>query len=100
MTREEFLRIRATLGDRPDPPQRERAAGQMSAPCRFYAPDLPGCTVYAARPLICRLFGLVEWLPCPTSRRGAEVPDAREMMDWYGSQDLRTYAQWLKQSEP
>ena len=100
MTRSEFLRVRAALGDRPAPPQRDRAAGEMSAPCRFYDPDLPGCVVYAARPLVCRLFGLVEWLPCPIGRRGPEVDDAREMMGWYSSQDLRTHAQWLEQSEP
>lgn len=97
MTRLEFLRIRACLGDRPAPAQRQRAAGEFAAPCRFYDPSLPGCIVYPARPLICRLFGLVEWLPCPIGRRQPEAENAGAVMEWYSTQDLRTYAQWLEQ---
>ncbi len=97
MTRLEFLRIRAYLGDRAAPAQRQRAVGEFAAPCRFYDPSLPGCIVYPVRPLICRLFGLVQWLPCPIGRRQPEVENAGAIMEWYSTQDLRTYAQWLEQ---
>ena len=38
---------------------------------RFDCPHLgeQGCTVYAERPLICRLFGTTPRLPCPNGRR-------------------------------
>ncbi|WP_122333948.1 YkgJ family cysteine cluster protein [Pseudomonas amygdali] len=32
-----------------------------------------GCTVYDERPLICRLFGTTESLPCPNCRRPVEL---------------------------
>ncbi|MEW9899059.1 YkgJ family cysteine cluster protein [Chitinivorax sp. PXF-14] len=35
-----------------------------------------GCTVYAERPLICRLFGTTPRLPCPHGRRPEHYVDA------------------------
>ena len=35
-----------------------------------------GCTVYAERPLICRVFGTTPRLPCPHDRRPAVLIDA------------------------
>ena len=32
-----------------------------------------GCTVYDERPLICRLFGTTQTLPCPNGRRPVEL---------------------------
>ena len=32
-----------------------------------------GCEVYSERPLICRLFGTTQTLPCPNGRRPAEL---------------------------
>jgi hypothetical protein len=34
-----------------------------------------GCMVYEERPLVCRLFGTVEKLPCPHGRRPAKLLD-------------------------
>jgi hypothetical protein len=99
MTRAEYLRIRAALGGQPPPPQRERADGEMYAPCRFYEARLPGCLVYHARPLICRLFGLVEWLPCPIGRTAAEVEDARGIISWYSTQDVMHFDRWAERDE-
>lgn len=43
--------------------------------CPYLGPQ--GCTVYAERPLICRLFGTTPRLPCPEGCRPAEMIDAR-----------------------
>lgn len=34
-----------------------------------------GCTVYAERPLICRLFGTTQHMPCPNNRRPEDMID-------------------------
>jgi uncharacterized protein len=36
-----------------------------------------GCTVYAERPLICRVFGTTPRLPCPHGRRPAQMIDGK-----------------------
>ncbi len=36
-----------------------------------------GCTVYAERPLICRLFGTTPRLPCPVGKRPEVMIDPR-----------------------
>ncbi len=36
-----------------------------------------GCQVYAERPLICRLFGTTQHLPCPHGRRPEVMIDPR-----------------------
>jgi Fe-S-cluster containining protein len=48
--------------------------GQPGAACQFLV--LRRCTVYEARPLICRVFGAAEGLPCPHGCTPARiVPD-------------------------
>lgn len=68
--------------------------------CRFRDTELGRCTVYPVRPLVCRLFGHVEWLPCPIGRvappeRGAGL----EVMRRYTTQLLLTYEQWTERDE-
>ncbi|MBR9869058.1 MAG: YkgJ family cysteine cluster protein [Oceanospirillales bacterium] len=41
--------------------------------CVHLGPD--GCTVYAERPLICRLFGTTPTMPCPNGKRPEEMID-------------------------
>ena len=36
-----------------------------------------GCTVYEQRPLICRLFGTTQSLPCPNGRGPEQMTDTR-----------------------
>jgi Fe-S-cluster containining protein len=36
-----------------------------------------GCTVYAQRPLICRLFGTTPRMPCPNDRRPEVMIDSK-----------------------
>jgi hypothetical protein len=50
------------VGFRPSELAALRRTGVMP-PCPLLRKG--GCSVYAARPLICRLFGVVESMPCP-----------------------------------
>jgi hypothetical protein len=51
----------------------ERAAALAHWDCAHLGPH--GCTVYDERPLVCRLFGTTERLPCPHGRRPASMID-------------------------
>jgi Fe-S-cluster containining protein len=65
--------------------------------CRFRNVALGRCSIYPVRPLVCRLFGHVEWLPCPIQKVAA-VPGGVETMQRYGDAIQHTYEEW--QTEP
>jgi ferredoxin len=65
--------------------------------CRFRDLERGRCSIYPVRPLVCRLFGHVEWLPCPIEKIPAPVPGGREAMLRYGDAEQRTYEEWLEQ---
>lgn len=73
-----------------------RPHGAMVTPCEFQRPDAPWCLVYPVRPLICRLFGLVEWLPCPRGQRAVAVPEGPRLMAAYAGCERRTWRRWLR----
>ncbi|HUS80916.1 MAG TPA: YkgJ family cysteine cluster protein [Armatimonadota bacterium] len=52
---------RERMGAPPDPAQGRDDAQPGS--CRWLGPS--GCTVYEERPMVCRLYGVVEGLACP-----------------------------------
>jgi hypothetical protein len=58
---------------------RKSSSQRTAALASYRCPHLSeqGCTVYAERPLICRLFGTTPRLPCPHGRRPAEMIDPR-----------------------
>lgn len=60
---------------KPDPVRRAACYTPEGLSCPQLGPD--GCMVYDERPLVCRLFGTVEKLPCPHGRRPALLLDAR-----------------------
>ncbi len=66
--------------------------------CLFLDIETMRCLVYAARPLICRLFGRVKHLPCPIARVPADL-DARRILQAYASQPLATFQQWMMRGE-
>jgi len=99
MTRTEYEHIREFLGGC-EPFPIVRKTGQMMAPCPFKDPAAPGCVIYPVRPLSCRLFGIVEWLPCPIGRASVLVPDGAKIMRQYSQFELHAYRQWQrKESE-
>jgi hypothetical protein len=98
MTRWEFEQVQLFLARRGEwaPAVDTWAGGAFAPPCRFREDIAGRCRIYPVRPLICRLFGLVEWLPCPLGRWGARVPGGVEIMCWYADLSPRPYEHWLR----
>lgn len=63
--------------------------------CRFRDVERGRCAVYPVRPLVCRLFGHVEWLPCPIERVPRRTGVGWEAIRRYGDGVQRTYEEWL-----
>lgn len=61
--------------------------------CRFRDVEQARCSIYPVRPLVCRLFGHVEWLPCPIEKVSA-VPGGVAAMQRYGEAPQNTYEEW------
>jgi ferredoxin len=105
ISRWEYERIRAYL-ETQDPAEVERIAeGAKEVPwpgapeftyeaCRFRDVEQGRCSIYPVRPLVCRLFGHVEWLPCPAGIIEEAAPHGVALMEWYGRRDLRPFEEW------
>jgi Fe-S-cluster containining protein len=103
----EFRRIQVYLGQQ-EPSERERIAEQnKNVPwpgvpeityeaCRFRDVERGQCSIYPVRPLVCRLFGHVEWLPCPAGIIEEVAPEGFTLMDWYARRELHPYEEWLE----
>ena len=52
--------------------------------------------MYGARPLVCRMLGHVEFMPCPYGYVPATINDGPEIMQRYSELELRTFAQWAR----
>ena len=65
--------------------------------CLFYDVTKHGCIVYPARPLICRLFGRVEWLPCPLEKPLPLLRDGLGILRIYASEKRATFTEWCTQ---
>ena len=63
--------------------------------CVFYDVRRKGCLVYPARPFICRLFGRVEWLPCPVGKSVPPLPRGLQLLQDYAHEKRLTFEQWL-----
>jgi hypothetical protein len=44
--------------------------------------------------MICRLFGHVEWLPCPIAKVEEVVPGGVPLMQAYAAEPRKTFAGW------
>ncbi len=70
--------------------------------CRYRDMVANRCVVYPARPLVCRLLGHVEWMPCPIEKvtRIVGTSDALALMREYSQTDRRTFEEWQSATEP
>jgi Fe-S-cluster containining protein len=70
--------------------------------CRHLDMRTRTCAVYPVRPLICRLLGHVEWLPCPIENvpRPLPTPQALELMRTYAHEERKTFAEWEQETRP
>jgi uncharacterized protein len=68
--------------------------------CRFRDVERGRCSIYPARPLVCRVFGHVEWLPCPIEKVPFPVGGGVEVMRRYGDAPQKTYEEWLADDRP
>ena len=68
--------------------------------CRFRDSERGRCSIYPVRPLVCRLFGYVEWLPCPIAKTSGAAPGGVEIMRRYGEAPLKSWEEWFAESNP
>jgi len=70
--------------------------GVVVAMCRYRDMEAGRCVVYPARPLVCRLLGHVEWMPCPIEKvpKPIPTPDALALMHAYARFDRKTFEEW------
>ena len=95
---EEFEQIRRALRDAGVSPPAVPEGDEWTR-CPMLDPASRLCIIYPVRPLICRAFGLVPWLPCPSGR--AEPVDAEvaeRVMSEYASRPRKTYWRWLSET--
>lgn len=109
ITRSEYEAIRDHLKSLP-PRERDAVLGQNKqcpwpgspghayTACRFFDTRSGLCLVYPARPLVCRLFGHVEWLPCPIGKTGAPWRGGPALMAVRAAETHRTYEEWDAES--
>jgi len=62
--------------------------------CILYDMQSRRCAVYPVRPLVCRLLGHVEFMPCPFGRVERVLEDGHRIMVDYAQMGLRTFAGW------
>ncbi|HEU4751898.1 MAG TPA: YkgJ family cysteine cluster protein [Armatimonadota bacterium] len=106
MLRPEFERVQEYLAGPGGPGARlvEQQEKQVPYPgtvdvfytaCRFRDMERGRCAIYPVRPLVCRLFGHVEWLPCPIQKVPGPVSGGVETMRRYADAPQKTYEEWL-----
>ena len=66
------------------------------AMCRYFDMTTRRCSVYSARPLVCRLLGHVEWMPCPIEKVTSIPPtsEALSLMAAYSTRERKTFLEW------
>jgi len=106
MTREEYGAVRRFIDESPDRDSIRHVLAQDKAVdlgdgvtvrmCRYFDMTTRGCSVYPARPLVCRLLGHVEWMPCPIEKveRIVQTDDAVGLMREYANHPRRTFEEW------
>jgi hypothetical protein len=62
--------------------------------CLFYDVPKQRCMIYPVRPFICRLFGRVEWLPCPLEKPVPQIRNGIELLLDYAGEERATFPEW------
>jgi Fe-S-cluster containining protein len=62
--------------------------------CLFYDVPKHCCIVYPVRPFVCRLFGRVEWMPCPQEKPIPLIRNGLTLMVDYAAEERATFAEW------
>ncbi len=65
--------------------------------CLFYDVPKRRCIIYPVRPLICRLFGHVPWLPCPIGECLSQLQDGVGLIQTYAQERRATFAEWCQE---
>jgi Fe-S-cluster containining protein len=111
MTRKEFQAVERFIENAPNRAEIEVVTrqektvdlgdGVFVTMCRYRDMRAGRCMVYPVRPLICRLMGHVEWMPCPIQKvaKIAATADALQLMQAYAQQDRRTFEAWERQDK-
>jgi hypothetical protein len=68
--------------------------GETYEACRFLDVETGLCLVYPVRPLVCRLFGYVVWLPCPIGAVESVWPPGVEAMASRADEPQWTWEEW------
>jgi len=66
--------------------------------CLFLDVVKEECLIYPVRPLMCRLFGRVEWLPCPAGKMVSQLHDGWGIVREYARERRRTFPEWQLES--
>lgn len=77
-------------------PKRRRWEGVAWVEICLFRDEVQGrCLVYPVRPFICRLFGHVEWMPCPIGALPSPPPESKHWLWEYVLWPRRTLREWL-----
>lgn len=70
--------------------------GVTARACRYFDMRSGSCAVYPARPLVCRILGFVDWMPCPIDRVASRVPTAEALaaLRAYSREERRPLEAW------
>lgn len=69
-----------------------------SRACPLYDRADARCMVYPVRPLVCRLLGVVEWMPCPIGMPLERLAEGPEWMARYAALGPRSVDEWLREA--
>lgn len=65
--------------------------------CQFRDMEHGRCSIYPVRPTICRLFGVVHWLPCPIEAVTHYPREAVGVWNTYREEKRKTWEQWQEE---
>ena len=65
--------------------------------CQFRDMEKGHCSIYPVRPTICRLFGVVHWLPCPIEAVTHYPMEAVSVWNLYREEKRKTWEEWQEE---